>query len=149
MSLKNRINEEMKQAMRTKDSATLSLVRMLLAAIKQVEVDERVEVDDARIIDIVGKMRKQRQESERIYREANRLDLAEKEAFDAALLQTYLPAQMNDTAIAQAVQAAIDEVGAQGMAQMGAVMALLKPRLNGQADMAVVSKTVKGMLSPQ
>lgn len=144
--LKKRINEEMKQAMRAKDSATLSAIRMLQAAIKQVEVDERIEVDDQKIIGIVGKMIKQRQDSQRIYEQANRIDLAEKESFEIALLQTYLPVQMDEQAIALAVGKAIDKCAANSMAQMGQVMALLKQQLHGQADMAVVSKMAKEAL---
>lgn len=146
MMLKKRINEEMKQAMRAKDSATLSAIRMLQAAIKQVEVDERIEVDDQKIIGIIGKMIKQRQDSQRIYEQANRIDLAQKESFEINLLQTYLPVQMDEQAIALAVGKAIDKCAANSMAQMGQVMALLKEQLCGQADMAVVSKMVKEAL---
>ncbi|MDO5687583.1 MAG: GatB/YqeY domain-containing protein [Neisseria sp.] len=147
MSLKNHINEDMKTAMRAKDSARLSVIRMLLAAMKQVEVDERIELDDARIITVITKMVKQRQDSERIYREAHRADMADKEAAEITVLQAYLPQQMSADEVQAAVTKAIAAVGASGMADMGKVMAVLKTELAGRADMGMVSRLLKAALA--
>ncbi|WP_037586548.1 GatB/YqeY domain-containing protein [Stenoxybacter acetivorans] len=147
MNLKQRLQDDMKTAMRAKDSDTLSTVRMALAAVKQVEVDERIEVDDARVIAIITKMVKQRKESARMYEEAQRADLAAKEQAEIVLLQNYLPQMMNDEAIENAVRAAVAEVGAAGVGDMGKVMAVLKTRLAGQADMGEVSKKIKQVLA--
>ncbi len=147
MSLKQQINEDMKTAMRAKDAARLSVIRMLMAAMKQVEVDERIELDDARIVTVTTKMVKQRQDSERIYREAQRDDMADKEAAEIVVLQAYLPQQMNEADIRAAVAAAIEKTGAAGMADMGKVMGVLKAELAGRADMGLVSRILKAALA--
>jgi uncharacterized protein YqeY len=137
----------MKAAMRAKDAARLSTIRLLLAAIKQREVDERIELDDAAVLGVIEKMIKQRRESIEQFEKAARKDLADAEKAEVQLLSGYLPAQMGETEIAQAVSAAIGESGASGVKDMGKVMALLKPRLAGKADMGKVSSLVKTKLS--
>jgi uncharacterized protein len=137
----------MKAAMRARDSARLSAVRLLLAALKQKEVDERVELSDAEVIGIVEKMIKQRRESISQFEQAGRNDLADKEKFELQVLSAYLPSQMSDAQVQQAVAAAVAESGAAGVKDMGKVMALLKPRLAGRADMGKVSALVKTKLS--
>jgi len=133
--------------MRAKDAARLSAIRLLLAAIKQREVDERIELDDAAVLGVIDKMIKQRRESIAQFEKAARKDLADAEKAEIQLLSGYLPAQMGEAEIAQAVSAAIAESGASGVKDMGKVMALLKPRLAGRADMASVSGLVKTKLS--
>lgn len=147
MSLKDRINEDMKTAMRARESARLGAIRLLLAAIKQKEVDERVTLDDAAVLAIVEKLGKQRKDSLSQYEAAGREDLAAVERFELEILAGYLPAQLDAEAIAAAVEAAIRETGASGPADMGKLMGLLKPRLAGQADMAEVSKQIKARLA--
>jgi uncharacterized protein YqeY len=147
MSLKDRISEDMKAAMRAKDAARLSAVRLLLAALKQKEVDERIELADADVLGVIEKMLKQRRESIAQYEKAARADLAAQESFEIGVLQAYLPAQMGEAEIAQAVAAAVAESGAAGVKDMGKVMALLKARLAGKADMGKVSALVKAKLS--
>ena len=133
--------------MRAKDTARLSTVRLLLAAIKQREVDERIELDDAAVLGVIDKMIKQRRESIAAFEKASRNDLADAEKAEIKVLSAYLPAQMGEAEIAQAVSAAIAESGASGVKDMGKVMALLKPRLAGKADMGKVSALVKTKLS--
>jgi len=147
MSLKERISEDMKAAMRAKDSARLTAIRFLQAAIKQKEVDERVVADDAAVTGIIEKLIKQRRESIQQFQQAGRADLVEKEQAELSLLQTYLPQQMSDAELAEAVGAAIAEVGGGGPQAMGRVMALLKPRLAGRADMGRASALVKSRLA--
>jgi uncharacterized protein len=137
----------MKAAMRAKDSARLSAVRLILAAIKQREVDERKELADADVVAVIEKMIKQRRESIAQYEKAARKDLADVEKFELELLSGYLPQQMSDSEIQQEVAKAVAESGASGIKDMGKVMALLKPRLAGKADMGKVSNLVKGKLS--
>ena len=137
----------MKAAMRAKESARLSTIRLLLAAIKQREVDERIELDDAAVLGVIDKMIKQRRESIAQFEKAARKDLVDAEKAEIQLLSGYLPAQMSDAELAQAVSAAIAESGASGVKDMGKVMALLKPRLAGKADMGKVSALVKTKLS--
>jgi uncharacterized protein YqeY len=137
----------MKTAMRAKDSARLSTVRLLLAAMKQKEVDERVELTDADVLAILEKMIKQRRESIAQFEKASRQDLADKEKAEIEVLSAYLPQKMSDAEVAQAVSAAVIEAGASGIKDMGKVMALLKPRLAGRADMGAVSALVKNKLS--
>ena len=137
----------MKTAMRAKESARLSTVRLLLAAIKQREVDERKELTDADVVAVVEKMIKQRRESIAQYEQASRKDLADVEKFELQLLSGYLPQQMGDAEVSQAVEAAIAEAKPTGIKDMGKVMALLKPRLAGKADMGKVSNLVKAKLS--
>jgi uncharacterized protein YqeY len=146
MTLKERIQEDMKAAMRAKDPARLSAVRLLLAAMKQKEVDERIALADADVLGIIEKMVKQRRESIAQYEKAARQDLADQEKFEIGVLQAYLPQQMGEAEIAQAIAAAAAESGASGVKDMGKVMALLKPRLAGRADMGKVSAQVKAKL---
>jgi uncharacterized protein YqeY len=147
MTLKERINEDMKAAMRAKDQPRLSTVRMLLAAMKQKEVDERVMLDDAAVVAIVEKAIKQRRESIAQFEKAGRNDLADGEKFELGVLSAYLPQQLGEAEIAAAVKAAIAESGAAGAKDMGKVMALVKPRLAGKADMGKVSALVKSSLA--
>ena len=147
MSLKVRINEDMKAAMRAKDSARLSALRLLLAAVKQREVDERIELDDAAVLAVVDKMLKQRRDSVAQYEAAQRFDLANAERFEIDVLSAYKPAGLNADQIAAAVDEAIKATGASAAADMGKLMAVLKPQLAGKADMAEVSKLVKSRLS--
>jgi len=133
--------------MRAKDAARLSTIRLLLAAIKQREIDERIELDDAAVLGVIDKMIKQRRESIAQFEKAARKDLVDAEKAEIQLLSGYLPAQMSDAELAQAVSAAIAESGASGVKDMGKVMALLKPRLAGKADMGKVSALVKTKLS--
>lgn len=147
MSLKDRISEDMKAAMRARDPARLSAIRLLLAAMKQKEVDERIALTDADVISIIEKMMKQRRESVAQYESGGRADLADVEKFEMKVLAEYLPQQMTDAEIAQAIDAALSESGASGVKDMGKVMGLLKPRLAGRADMGKVSAQVKSRLS--
>jgi hypothetical protein len=137
----------MKTAMRAKDSARLSTVRLLLAALKQREVDERIVLTDADVLSAIEKMIKQRRESIAQYEKAARKDLADVEKLEIGVLSAYLPQQMGEAELAQAVAAAVAESGASGIKDMGKVMALLKPRLAGRADMGAVSSLVKAKLS--
>jgi len=146
MTLKERINEDMKAAMRAKDSARLSAVRLLLAAIKQKEVDERITLDDTAVVAVVDKLLKQRKDSITQYEAAGRQDLADAERFEAGVLTAYLPARLSAEEVAAAVDQAIAETGAKTGADMGKLMAVLKPRLAGKADLGDVSKLVKARL---
>ncbi|MBM3355655.1 MAG: GatB/YqeY domain-containing protein [Betaproteobacteria bacterium] len=146
MTLKDRITEDMKAAMRAKDGQRLSAVRLLLAAIKQREVDERVELADADVLSIIERMVKQRRESIAHYQKAARADLAAQEQFEIGVLSAYLPQQLSEAQIAAAVAAAIAESGAASVRDMGKAMALLKPRLAGKADMGRVSALLKSRL---
>ena len=147
MTLKDRITDDMKAAMRAKDSQRLSAIRLLLAAIKQKEVDERIVVDDAQVLALVDRLLKQRKDSITQFEQAGRTDLVDKEKAELAVLSAYLPQQASADEVAQAVAAAIAETGAAGPADMGKVMALLKPRLAGKADMSAVSAQVRQHLS--
>ena len=146
MSLKERITEDMKAAMRAKDAARLGAIRFLQAAIKQKEVDERVEVDDAAILAIIDKLIKQRRDSITQFEAAGRRDLVDKEQAELALLQGYLPQQLTDAELEAAVDGALAESGATGAAAMGKVMAVLKPRIAGRADIGKASALVKKKL---
>jgi uncharacterized protein len=137
----------MKTAMRAKDSARLSTIRLLLSGIKQREVDERKELADADVVAVIEKMIKQRRESIAQYEQASRKDLADVEKFELQLLSGYLPQQLSDAEISQAVDAAVAEAKPAGIKDMGKVMAILKPRLAGKADMGKVSNLVKSKLS--
>lgn len=147
MSLKTQLTEDMKTAMRAKDQVTLSTIRLINAAIKQFEVDERTEADDAKVISILTKMVKQRKDSAKIYTEAGRQDLADKENAEIEILNRYLPQMMSAEEIKTVVEAAIAETGASGMADMGKVMGVLKTRLAGKADMGEVNKVLKAALT--
>ena len=147
MSLKTRLAEDMKAAMKAKDSTTLSTIRLANAAIKQFEVDERTEADDNKITAIISKMVKQRKDSAKIYADAGRHDLADKENAETAVLQRYLPEMLSAEEIAKAVAEAVAETGAKSMADMGKAMGVLKTRLAGKADMGEVNKALKTALS--
>lgn len=147
MTLKERITEDMKAAMRAKDSARLGAIRLLQAAIKQKEVDERVTLDDVAVAAIVDKLAKQRKDSIAAFTQAGRQDLADKETAELAVLQAYLPARLSAEEVAAAVKALVAEVGASGPADMGKVMGAAKARLAGKADMAAVSAAVKAALA--
>jgi len=143
MSLKTRISEDMKTAMRAKEAPRLATIRLLLAAMKQREVDERVELSGADIVAIIDKMIKQRRESIAQFEKGGRQDLAETERFEIGVLQTYMPAALSESEISKEIGAAIQSTGAKAMADMGKVMAVLKTKLAGKADMAKVSGLVK------
>lgn len=147
MNLKERITEDMKAAMRAKDSERLGTIRMLLAAVKQKEVDERIEVDDVQLVGIVDKLIKQRKDAISQFTAAGRQDLANKESAELAVLEVYLPARLSPEEIDAAVAAIVGDVGAKGPADMGKVMAAVKSQLAGKADMGQVSAAVKKALS--
>ncbi len=147
MSLKDQITEDMKTAMRAKDSERLGTIRLLQAAMKQKEVDERITLDDAAIVAIVDKLIKQRKDSITAFEGAGRQDLADKEKSEMAVLQAYLPERMSEGEVAAAVQAIVAELGAKGPGDMGKVMGAVKTRLAGKADMGQVSAAVKAALA--
>jgi uncharacterized protein YqeY len=147
MTLKDRINDDMKAAMRAKEAERLGAIRLLNAAIKQKEVDERITLDDAGVIGIVDKMLKQRKDSIEAFEKAGRTDLADKEKAEIAVLQAYLPARLSADEVAAAVKAIVAEVGAKGPGDMGKVMGAAKQRLAGKADMGQVSAAVKAALA--
>lgn len=147
MSLKQKLQDDMKIALRNHDSATLSTIRMALAAVKQIEVDERIEVDDTRLTAIISKMVKQRKESVRMFIDGGRQDLAEKEQAEIDLLQQYLPKMLSAEEITAEIKAAISATGASQASDMGKVMGLLKNKLAGKADMSEVSKQIRDMLA--
>ena len=147
MSLKAQITEDMKSAMRAKETERLGTIRLLQAAMKQKEVDERIELDDIAVIAIVDKLIKQRKDSVDAFTKANRQDLADKEAAEIEVLKAYLPARMSEAEISHAVQAIVAELGAKGPGDMGKVMGAVKAQLAGKADMGQVSAAVKAALS--
>ena len=147
MSLKQQITEDMKSAMRAKDTARLGAIRLLLAAMKQREVDERIELTDTDVVTIIDKMIKQRRDSITQFEAAKRQELADAEKFEISVLQTYMPQPMTEAEIAAAVSKAKASSGAQSPQEMGKVIALLKPQLAGRADMGKVSALVKARLS--
>ncbi len=152
MSLKDQITEDMKTAMRAKDSARLGAIRLLLAAIKQKEVDERITLDDAAVVAVVDKMIKQRKDSIAAFEQAGRQDLADKEKAELEVLQAYLPARLSPEEVQAAVQEIVAEVGAElgrkpGPTDMGKLMGVAKARLAGKADMGQVSTAVKAALA--
>jgi uncharacterized protein len=147
MSLKAQITEDMKTAMRAKDSVRLGAIRLLLAAIKQREVDERIELTDADVISVIEKMLKQRRDSIAAFELAKRTDLADIEKFEVSVLQTYMPKQMSDAEISAIVDQVIADSGAQGAKDMGKVVGLVKPLVAGMADMGKVSGLIKARLS--
>lgn len=147
MSLKIRLTEDMKTAMRAKDQVSLGTIRLINAAVKQFEVDERTEADDAKITAILTKMVKQRKDSAKIYTEAGRQDLADKENAEIEVLHRYLPQMLSAGEIRTEVEAAVAETRAAGMADMGKVMGVLKTRLAGKADMGEVNKILKAVLT--
>ena len=147
MSLKQQITEDMKTAMRAKDTARLGAIRLLLAAMKQREVDERIELSDTDVLVIIEKMNKQRRDSISQYEAAGRQDLADVEKFEMSVLKNYMPQQLGEAEITAAVVEAISTTGASGPQEMGKVMAVLKPKLAGRADMGKVSALIKAQLS--
>ena len=147
MTLKERINEDMKAAMRAGETGKRDAIRLLLAAIKQKEVDERIVLDDAAVVAVIDKMLKQRRDSIAQYASAGRQDLVDTEQFEVNVLSTYMPAALSVEEIDAAVAAALAETSASGPGDMGKVMAVLKPKLAGRADMTEVSKRVKAALS--
>lgn len=147
MSLKAQITEDMKAAMRAKEMDRLGTIRLLQAAIKQREVDERIELDDAAVLAVVDKMIKQRKDSIAAFEQAGRDDLVAKEAAEVAVLQVYMPAQLSEAEVDAAVRDAVAKAGAAGPQDMGKVMGILKPALAGRADMTQVSARVKAALS--
>ena len=147
MPLKDRIQDDMKAAMKARETQRLSAIRLLLAAVKQREVDERKDLSDAEVVSVIEKMMKQRRDSIAQYASANRKDLANAETFELNLLAGYLPKQLSDPEIADAVEAALAQTGAKAAADMGKVMGVLKAKLAGRADMAKVSALVKAKLA--
>ena len=147
MSLKARLSDDMKSAMKAKETGRLAAILLLIAAIKQKEVDERIELDDTAVAAVIEKLVKQRKDSVTQYEAAGRQDLADVEKAEIAVLSAYLPEKMSHDEIAAAVAAAVAQTGATGPADMGKLMAVLKPLLAGKADMAEVSKLVKAALA--
>jgi hypothetical protein len=146
MVLKDRIQEDMKAALRAKDAARLSAIRMLLAAVKQREVDERIVLDDAAVVGVVDKLIKQRKDSIAAFQQAGRTDLVDKESAEVTVLQAYLPQRLTADEVAREVAALVSELGTTGPGDMGKVMGAAKARLAGKADMAQVSAAVKQAL---
>jgi len=146
MSLRAQITEDMKSAMRAKDSARLNAIRLLQAALKQREVDERIELNDTQVIEVIEKMLKQRRDSISQYEAANRQDLADAEKYEVGVLSNYLPQPLSDAEVAALLDAAIAETGASGVKDMGKVMATVKPQIIGRADVGKVSGLIKARL---
>ena len=147
MSLKDQITDDMKAAMRAKDSERLGTIRLLTSAIKQKEVDERIELDDAAVVAVIDKMVKQRKDSITAFEQGGRADLAAKEAAELAVLQAYLPQRLSADEVAAEVRAIVAELGAAGPGDMGKAMGVVKTRLAGKADMGQVSAAVKAALA--
>ena len=147
MSMKKQINDAMKDAMRAKDKARLSAIRLMQAEFKRIEVDERIEIDDARVLAVLDKMVKQRRDSINQYEAAGRQELADVEIAEIAVIQDFLPAALSDKEITAMVQAAIEQTGASSMADMGKVMGIIKPQIQGRADAGAVSGLVKAALT--
>ncbi|MBS0425752.1 MAG: GatB/YqeY domain-containing protein [Proteobacteria bacterium] len=147
MSLKQQISDDMKAAMRAKESERLATIRLLLAAMKQKEVDERIELDDAAIVGVIDKMIKQRKDSIAAFTQAGRSELADKEAAEIKVIEAYLPQRMSADEVAAEVKAIVAELGAKGPGDMGKVMGVVKTRLAGKAEMGQVSAAVKAALT--
>ncbi len=147
MTIKERLNNDVKDAMRAKDSGLLTTLRLITAAIKQIEVDERVEVDDDRLLAILDKMTKQRKESISQYDKAGRNDLVAQEQYELNIIANYLPEQLSAAEVEQLIQSAIQVSGAEKMSDMGKVMAIIRSQVQGRADMAQVSALIKAKLS--
>ena len=145
--LKQQLTDDMKTAMRAKDKQRLGVVRLVLAAIKQREVDERIELDDAQVLAVLDKMVKQRRDSFTQFTDAGRQDLADQESFELSVLQEYLPAALSEAEIDALITAAIESTGAASMKEMGKVMGVLKPQVQGRADVGEVSKRIKSLLA--
>jgi uncharacterized protein YqeY len=146
-AVKGQIQEDMKTAMRTQDKERLGVIRLILAALKQREVDERIVLADEHVFAILDKMLKQRRESITQYEAANRQDLADKEKFEVQIIQAYLPSQLSSAEIETLIESAVKETGAASVRDMGKVMNILKPQVQGRADVAAVSAQVKDRLS--
>ncbi|MGD8175730.1 GatB/YqeY domain-containing protein [Marinimicrobium sp. ARAG 43.8] len=144
--LKTRINDALKTAMRAKEKDRVAVLRLVTAECKRIEVDERIELDDARVLAVLDKMVKQRRDSETQYRDADRPDLADQERFEIEVIQTFLPRPLTDEELDERVADAIRQTGAESMKDMGKVMGVLKPQVQGRADMADVSKRLKARL---
>lgn len=145
--LKDRITDDMKAAMKGGDKPRLGVIRLILAAIKQIEVDERIELDDTRVLSVLDKMVKQRRDSITQYENAGRTELADQEKFEIGIIQEYLPEQLGEADIAALIDEAIQATGAASMKDMGKLMGMLKPKLQGRADMGAVSAQIKQKLS--
>ncbi len=145
-ALKQQLTEDMKTAMRAKDKQRLGVIRLALAAIKQREVDERIELDDTQVLAVIDKMVKQRRDSAQQYTDANRPELAEQENYEIGVLQEYLPAALGEAELDALITKAIADSGASSMKEMGQVMGLLKPQVQGRADMGAVSQRIKALL---
>jgi len=145
--LKTQITDAMKTAMREKDKARLGVIRLMTSAMKQIEVDERIELDDARILTILDKMLKQRRESIKQYEAADRQELVDQEAFEITIIQEFMPSQLSDDEISAIIDEAVATTGASSMKDMGKVMGIIKPKLAGRADMGAVSGKIKAKLS--
>src|SRR5690554_1185691 len=146
-TLKQGLSEAMKDAMRAKDKERLSAIRLILAEIKRIEVDERVEIDDDRVLAILDKMVKQRKDSAEQYRQAGREDLAAVEDAEIRVIQDFLPAALSDEELDRLITMAVEQTGASSMQDMGKVMGVLKPQVQGRADMGTVSQKVKAQLT--
>ncbi len=146
-TLKERITDDMKSAMRAKEKQRLGTIRLIQAAIKQLEVDERISLDDSRVIIVLDKMLKQRRDSLTQYQKANREDLVAQEAFEIELIQTYMPQQLNETELDNLITAAFDETKAETVKDLGKLMAYLKPKVQGRADMKALSGELKKRLN--
>lgn len=146
-TLKSRLQDDMKTAMRAKDKERLVVIRGTIAAVRLREIDEQIELDDTQILAIVDKLVKQRRDSARQFRDANRLDLAEKEEMEMGILQEYLPVALTDAELSQLIDTAVSNADAQSMKDMGKVMGILKPQVQGRADMSQVSAQIKQKLS--
>ena len=147
MSLKVRIQDDMKTAMKARETERLAAIRLLMAAMKQKEIDERIELDDAGIVGVIDKMLKQRRDSVTQYEAAKRMDLADKERLEMDVLTAYLPQQLSAAEIDELIEQAVQSAGAATLADMGKVMAVLKPQMAGRADMAAVSARIKARLA--
>ncbi|HDK38380.1 MAG TPA: GatB/YqeY domain-containing protein, partial [Thiolapillus brandeum] len=146
-ALKQRITDDMKAAMKGGDKSRLGVIRLILAAIKQIEVDERIELDDARVLSVLDKMVKQRRDSITQYENAGRTELADQEKFEIGVIQEYLPQQLTEDEIAVLIDEAMQATGASSMKDMGKLMGMLKPKLQGRADMGAVSAQIKNKLT--
>lgn len=146
-TLKDQITDAMKNAMRSKEKERLGTIRLILAEIKRIEVDERIELDDARVLQILDKMVKQRRDSFTQYKEADRMDLAEQEEFEIGVIEQFLPAALSEDEINTIIEAAVEQTGATSMQQMGQVIGLVRPQVQGRGDMGKVSQLVKAKLS--
>lgn len=146
-SLKHQITEDMKNAMRAKDKPRLGVIRLMLAAIKQKEIDERIELDDKQVIVILDKMLKQRRDSLAQFEKAERQDLVDQEAFEIEIIQTYMPQALTEAELKDLIETAISETGAVSMKDLGKIMAHLKPKVQGRTDMRALSANLKQRLS--